>query len=118
MRDFREMAVWQRAHRLTLEVHRVTRTFPPDERHGLTTQLRRSASSIAMNIAEGCGRQSEQELARFLSAASGAAAGTEYHLILALDLEYIAPETYDRLVGWTYDIRKMLAGLHGMLTVG
>lgn len=118
MRDFRELAVWQRAHRLTLEVYRATRTFPPDERHGLTTQLRRSTSSIAMNIAEGCGRATDVELVRFLSTASGAASGTEYHLMLALDLEYLQPETYDRLVWQVYDIRKGLAALHQMLTVG
>ena len=59
VRDFRELAVWQKAHRLVLEVYRSTRTFPPEERYGLTPELKRSAASIPTNIAEGCGREGE-----------------------------------------------------------
>ncbi|MBW1688064.1 MAG: four helix bundle protein, partial [Deltaproteobacteria bacterium] len=56
MRDFRDLKVWSKAHALTLEIYRATATFPPEERYGLTSQLRRSTASIPTNIAEGCGR--------------------------------------------------------------
>ena len=56
MRDFKDLVVWEKAHRLTLQVYRATRIFPTEERYGLTAQLRRSAASIPTNIAEGCGR--------------------------------------------------------------
>ena len=89
MRDFRDLQVWQKAHRLVLEVYAATRSFPTDERYGLTAQVRRSAASVPTNIAEGCGRDGERDLARFISIAAGSASETEYHLLLARDLEYL-----------------------------
>ena len=79
MRDFRKLAVWHKAHRLTLYVYGLTSSFPREERLGLTAQLRRSAASVPTNIAAGCGRFGERELARFVSIASGSASETEYH---------------------------------------
>ncbi len=78
MRDFRELKVWEKAHRLTLQVYRMTKNFSFDEGFGLTVQLRRAAASVPTNIAEGCGRDSERELARFMSIAAGSASGVEY----------------------------------------
>jgi four helix bundle protein len=89
MKDFKELKVWSKAHALTLFVYGVTRTFPKDEIYGLTSQLRRSAASIAANIAEGCGRRSDGELARFLQIARGSASETEYNLLLARDLRLL-----------------------------
>lgn len=71
MRNYRDLQVWQRAHQLTLELYRVTRTFPAEERFGLTSQIRRSAASIAANLAEGCGRRADTEMARFVQIAMG-----------------------------------------------
>jgi four helix bundle protein len=71
VKDFRDLQVWQKAHQLTLAVYRHTARFPGDERYGLTAQLRRSSSSIAANLAEGCGRNGDAELARFCSIAMG-----------------------------------------------
>ena len=92
MRDFRELKVWEKAHRLTLQVYRITKNFPSDEQFGLTVQLRRAAASVPTNIAEGCGRDSERELARFMSIAGGSASEVEYQLLLACDLNYIQDE--------------------------
>jgi four helix bundle protein len=75
MRDFHGLVVWQKAHALTLNVYRVTKRFPDDERFGLTSQLRRSAASVPANLAEGCGRGGEQEFARFVQIATGSAGG-------------------------------------------
>jgi four helix bundle protein len=90
MHDFKDLKVWTKAHRLTVGVYRTTREFPREELFGLTSQLRRSASSVGANIAEGCGRRSDAELARFLHIARGSAVELENHLLLARDLDYLA----------------------------
>jgi four helix bundle protein len=71
MGDFRQLTVWKSAHALALEVHRSTGCFPPVERYGLAAQMRRAAVSVVSNIAEGCGRQNDRELAYFLRIARG-----------------------------------------------
>ncbi len=111
MKDFRDLTVWQNAHQLTLAVYRLTATFPRDELYGLTTQLRRSSSSIAANLAEGCGRNGDAELARFCSIAMGSASELEYHLLLARDLRLIAPNDYSELAQRTTEVKRMLTGL-------
>ena len=87
MKDFRELQVWRKAHELTLAVYQITASFPREELYGLTAQLRRAGSSIAANLAEGCGRNGDAELARFCSIAMGSASELEYHLLLARDLK-------------------------------
>ena len=66
MRDFRQLKVWDKAHKLALEIYRITAAFPVEERYGVTSQIRRAASSIPANIAEGCGSDSPLEFARYL----------------------------------------------------
>ena len=92
MRDFRELKVWQKGHLLTLDVYGATKSFPREERYGLTSQVRRSCTSIPANIAEGCDRTGDTELARFLQIAMGSASEFEYHLLLARDLDYLSPK--------------------------
>ena len=92
MKDFRELKVWRKAHELTLAVYQITASFPREELYGLTAQLRRASSSIAANLAEGCGRNGDAELARFCSMAMGSASELEYHLLLARDLKLIRPQ--------------------------
>jgi four helix bundle protein len=116
MRDFRELSVWQKAHNLLLEVYRHTTAFPPHERFGLTAHLRKSATSIPSNIAEGCGRRGEKEFARFLSVAAGSASETEYQLLLARDLGYLDDDAYDQLNQLTNEVKKMLNSLIQKLT--
>ena len=111
MRDFHGLKVWQKAHALTLSVYRLTKSFPADERYGLTSQLRRAASSIAANLAEGCGRGGEAEFARFTQIAMGSAAETEYHLLLAKDLGYITEEHFHVATTAVQEIKRMLASL-------
>lgn len=85
MGDYQKLEVWKAAHRLTLGIYRGTAAFPASERFGITSQLRRAAASIAANIAEGCGRNSDNELARFLRISLGSANEVEYFLLLARD---------------------------------
>ena len=73
MQDFKTLLVWQKAHQLTLAVYPATRTFPSGELYGLTSQIRRACASIPANIAEGCGRGGDMELARFCVIAMGSA---------------------------------------------
>ncbi len=108
MRDFRQFKVWEKAHRLTLQVYKITKIFPSDERFGLTVQLRRAVASVSTNIAEGCGRDSERELARFMTIAAGSASEVEYHLLLSYDLNYIEDEIYRELNQQVNEIKRML----------
>ena len=108
MGDFRNLRVWQRAHQLTLDVYGETRAFPKDERYRLTNQLRRAAASIPANIAEGCGRNGDTELARFLIIARGSASELDYLLLLAHDLGYLKPPRYEPLAADVHGISRML----------
>jgi four helix bundle protein len=116
MRDFRELKLWQKAHRLVLDIYAHTGGFPDDERYGLTAHLRKSAISIASNVAEGCGREGERELARFLGIAAGSASETEYQLLLARDLGHLTPEVHQKLDAQTREVGRMLASFMQKLT--
>jgi four helix bundle protein len=116
MRDFRELKVWEKAHCLTIQVYRITKNFPSDERFGLTVQLRRSAASVPTNISEGCGRDSERELARFMSIAAGSASEVEYQMLLACDLNYIQDETHKELNQQVNEVKRMLNSFIQKLT--
>ena len=108
MRDFREIKVWQKAHRFVLDVYLQSRSFPSDERFGLTAHLRKSATSVPSNIAEGCGRESEREFARFLTIAAGSASESEYQLLLARDLGYLKHDNHRQLDGQVNEVKRML----------
>ena len=111
MQGFRQLIVWQKAHELTIEVYGVTARFPREELYALTSQLKRAAASIGANIAEGCGRGSDADFARFLLIAMGSASELEYHLLLAHDLRFLTKETYAGLNARTTEVKRMLASL-------
>ena len=111
MKDFRDLKVWQKAHDLTLLVYRATAGFPRDEQYGLTAQIRRACASIPANLAEGCGRNGNPELARFCSFAMGSASELEYHLLLAKDLKLIPPKEHALLDQRATEVKRMLAAL-------
>lgn len=110
MRDFKKIQVWEKAHKLTLQLYKITSSFPKEELYGLTSQIRRAASSIPANIAEGAGRDTQTELARFIHIASGSASELEYHLMLARDLDYIDSKIYPELDAAINEIKRMLNG--------
>ena len=111
MRAFRELLVWQKAHALTLALYRTTKDFPRDERFGLTAQARRTAASVPANIAEGCGRRTAADFARFVQIALGSASELEYHLVLAADLGILPHDEYSELEGAVIEVKRMLTGL-------
>lgn len=108
MRDFRRLKIWQRAHHLTLVIYEVTAGFPKEELYGLTSQMRRAAISVPSNVAEGCGRDSVAELARFCQIAMGSASELEYLLLVARDLGLLDDGKYGGIAGDLVEIRRML----------
>ncbi|TWT93670.1 four helix bundle protein [Neorhodopirellula pilleata] len=108
MKNFRELRVWEKSHEFVLALYSCTRQFPSEERYGLTSQIRRAAVSVPSNIAEGCGRSGDNELARFCDIAMGSASETEYQLLLAKDLGYLDHQTYQTLESQLISVRRML----------
>ena len=111
MKDFGALDVWQRARQLTLTAYRLTKTFPLDERFGLTSQIRRAAASVPANIAEGCGRRGDAEFHRFLQVAMGSASELEYHLLLSRDLDYLRLDDHKELTNEVTRVKRMLSSL-------
>ena len=97
MGDYQKLDVWKLARVLAGHAYCHTAQFPPDERFGLTSQIRRAAVSIMSNLAEGCGRNRDTELARFTWIALGSATELESHLILATDLGFAANDRLNPL---------------------
>lgn len=108
MKDYRTLQVWRRSHALTLSVYAVSKRFPKEELFGLTSQLRRACSSIPANLAEGCGRDSDAELKRFVDISHGSASEAEYFILLAYELGYLDQDANTALSGEIAEIKKML----------
>lgn len=109
MGDYRSLKAWQSAHQLALAVYRSTACYPREEVYGLTSQSRRAATSIAANLAEGVGRNSQRELARFAHISLGSVNELDYHLLLARDLEYLSTEQHAELQEQVDHLRRMLS---------
>ena len=111
MQDFRQLKVWERAHALTLDVYKMSKAFPREELYGLTSQMRRSATSIGSNIAEGACRGGDSDFARFLQIAFDSASELEYQCLLAGDLQLLSTQDYRHLNEETREVIRMLAAL-------
>src|SRR5689334_24049001 len=111
MRNYRELEVWEKSHKLTVDLYKLSRTFPKEELYGLTSQLRRAAVSIGANLAEGCGRRTNAEMARFVRIAMGSASELDHHLLLCKDLGYLEIDHYRRMGNDLTEVRKMLSSL-------
>lgn len=115
---FRDLMVWQKARDLTVRVYRMTRTFPSDERFGLTTQLRRASVSIVANIAEGTGRSTHGEFVNFLSIARGSTKEVDTLSEVAVRLEFLNQEDFQMVVQDCEEISRMIHGLQQRLRRG
>ena len=111
MQDFRNLDVWRKAHQLALNVYSVTSRMPKEETYGLTSQMRRAAVSVPTNIAEGCGRNSDPDFARFLSIALGSVNELEYLLLLAVDLGILDEDHVEAASREAVEIGRMLNAL-------
>lgn len=111
MSDFRKLAVWEKAHALTLRVYAITKRFPREETYGLAAQLRRAAVSVGSNIAEGTGRNTKGELRQSLGYAQGSVHEIQYQLIVGRDLGYIPATDFEFLDQCVREVRAMLDAL-------
>ncbi len=115
MSDYRNLDVWRKSHQLTVTVYRLTGAFPRSERYGMVSQMRRASSSIPTNLAEGSGRSSDRDYARFVSNAIGSASELEYQLLLAGDLGYLRHGAGDEAQSLTKEVRRMLVAFRKAL---
>ena len=111
MQDFRKLAVWQKAHALSVRIHQLTLAIPRSGYADLISQMRRAAESIAANIAEGAGRGTDADFARFIQMAIGSNSELESHLQFAFDIGMIPAALFDARLGEVVEVKKMLIGL-------
>ncbi len=110
-RRYAELLAWQKAHRLTIDMYRVSLSYPKDEQYGLVSQIRRAASSIPANIVEGHSRSSTNEFKHFLSIARGSAVELDYFLLLSKDLGYLEDDIVDQLCMQCDDVIRLITAL-------
>jgi four helix bundle protein len=115
MHNFKELKVWKAGIELTKVIFQVTRSFPAEERYGLTSQIIRSAISIPSNIAEGCGRISNKDFKHFLTIALGSSFELETQIIIAKEFNYINEEELNDISSQIIEIQKMIYGLQKSL---
>jgi len=108
VKDFRKLEIWQKSYQITLDVYQETKSFPKEEMFGLTSQMRRAAVSIPSNIAEGCGRDGDAELARFLQIAMGSASELECQLQMSRDMEMLPTAQYEAINMKLLELKRQL----------
>jgi four helix bundle protein len=106
-----ELDVYKRAHSLTLQLYKITHSFPRDELYGITSQIRRAAASINANLMEGAARQTNNEFCRFIYIARGSIEELKYHITLARDLKFISKDSSDKIIDELKQIARMINGL-------
>ncbi len=111
MNNYKDLKVWKKAISMTTEVYNVVDSFPDNERFGLTSQITRSAVSVASNIAEGSGRNSSKEFYQFLGIALGSCYELETQVLIAKNIGYLNEEKYRELSEDLIEIQKMISGL-------
>ena len=116
MKDYRKLLVWQKAHQLTLDGYKILKGLPKEEMFGLTIQMKRSATSIPTNIAEGCGRNTDKDFRRFLTIAFGSSNELEYQTILSEDLNFVEKKESEKILTQIAEVKKMLSSLISKLT--
>jgi four helix bundle protein len=111
MQNYRQLVVWQKAHLSAVNVHRSTASIPRGGNAGLISQIRRAALSIPANLAEGCGRSSDADFAKFVQIAVGSSSELEYHLQFACDVALIHRVDFERRQKEIVEVRRMMIGL-------
>ncbi len=111
IKSFTDLTVWQRGHKLVVSIYSVTKLFPREEIYSLTDQMRRCATSITSNIAEGFGRQTYKEKAQFYYMSSGSLSELKNQLLIAKDVGYLKQKDFDNLIESCNEVHKLLNGL-------
>ena len=111
MQDFTQLKVWQKSHNITINIYKLTAQMPSEEKFGLVSQIRRASVSIESNLAEGCGRDSDKELARFVDISMGSSFELRCQLLIARDLGYINSKKYQTFESKIIEVNRMLGGL-------
>ncbi|WP_372935419.1 four helix bundle protein [Seonamhaeicola sp.] len=111
MVDYKNYKVWQKSHKLVIAIYHITNTFPKSEQFNLVSQINRVCLSIPTNIVEGCGRETQKELARFLYISSGSAHELEYLILVSTELNFISKKESEKLLKEIDEIKKMLFAL-------
>jgi four helix bundle protein len=109
--DFKKLKVWQKAHVMALDVHRIAGQIRGAKHASLRSQILRAAMSVPTNIVEGCGQQTTREFSRFLRIALNSTSELEYHLLAARDLHGVRASDSLTLISQVIEVRKMLYGL-------
>lgn len=110
MHNFKELKVWQNSKNLVIDIYKDTENFPKTEIFGLTNQIRRASVSVPSNIAEGCGRNSNKDLTRFLDIANGSSFELETQLIIANELKFLDDNSFEMLCKKLDEVQKMIYG--------
>ena len=109
-KTFKELIVWQKSHKLVLEVYKATSGFPKQEVYALTSQIRRASVSIAANIAEGYKKKTKPNKLNFLNISEGSLEEVKYYLILSKDLEFISEKEFVNLENLTEEVGRLITG--------
>lgn len=109
-KTFKELIVWQKSHKLVLEIYRVTRSYPKEEVYSLTNQIRRASVSIAANIAEGYKKKTKASKLNFLNISEGSLEEVKYYIILSKDLEFISEKEFNQLESITEEFGRLISG--------
>jgi four helix bundle protein len=116
MKTYRDLIAWQKAIDLVSNIYKVSTAFPKEEIYGLTNQMRRSAVSIPSNLAEGFGRNTKAEMARFANIAMGSLFELQTQIEIAKNIEYLNSDAYQYLTDATREVERILAAFIKSIT--
>ena len=116
VQKIQELSVFDKAHKFALKIYKFSSQFPKSELYGITSQIRRAATSVPANIVEGNSRKSKKEFVQFLFTAKASLIEVNYFLLLSRDLEFIGNDIYERLIVESDEIGKMISGLLNYLS--
>ena len=111
MNHYKKLDVWVKSYKMALDIYKATDSYPGSEKFGITSQTRRAAVSVSLNIAEGAGRNSKRDFNHFLSIANGSLCETETLLMMAKDLQYMNQQKFNSLIQQVEEVQKMIYGL-------
>ena len=111
LKNYRDLKVWQKSYQLCLDIYKMTKRFPKEEKYGLTSQIRRAAISVPSNIAEGYGRKTTPDYIRSLYISYGSNCELETQVLLSGDLGYMKAEEFNKLQAGIGEVERMLKAL-------